>query len=453
MFVRYPGKCKPTSAGVGCNNGKGGFTYVLAVPSDFSDPLYTNWTKKGMINGKPFINPVVNSTGDDPSTAWKTKDGEWRLIGNQACQPEGGNPIYGSMDFVSWYKIGCTTLMAGDCPTFFPLPALTPGSEHYVASHGPLPTHVHKSGGHGGDQVQVGTWTDGEPGPAGKGTVGSWEALPGTRSVFCDRGQTHASKDFHDPVKDRRILWIWGTVPHGIQAIPRTMTYHPGIKQIVYSPAEEMNALHLGTLDRKQSTVIEQNAPLVIKAAAAADIELFFDMPKFNTEISIAVGGGSFFISVAPPVPGPDPTMSAVGFSSPPRTANVSTFMAGINLPGNDYSITHHGPQFGASGCESSCSKDVKCLAWTWVVRGLGPSGSGDCCLKSAVPCPKAHIATCTSGAKQAAEVQCNTKEAKFSDSVCVSFFASLRSLCNPFWRPLPAPSQSCTRIFDPSLI
>ena len=52
--------------------------------------------------------------GDDPSTAWKTSDGEWRIIGNQGCSPEGGNPLYGSMDFVSWYKIGCTTMMVLD---------------------------------------------------------------------------------------------------------------------------------------------------------------------------------------------------------------------------------------------------------------------------------------------------------------------------------------------------
>ena len=68
--------------------------------------------------------------------------------------------MYGSMNFVEWYEIGCTTLMAGDCPTFFPLPSLTPGSEHYVDAHGPMPTHVHKSGGKGGDQAQVGVWTE-----------------------------------------------------------------------------------------------------------------------------------------------------------------------------------------------------------------------------------------------------------------------------------------------------
>jgi hypothetical protein len=64
--------------------------------------------------------------------------------------------------------------MAGDCPTFFPLPRLTAGSEHYVSE--PMPNYVHKSGGPGGDQVQVGVWTDGKPGPEGTGTVGTCTA-------------------------------------------------------------------------------------------------------------------------------------------------------------------------------------------------------------------------------------------------------------------------------------
>ena len=76
--IMYPGKCKGA-----CNEGKGGFTYVLVVPKNESDPLYVEWTKEGSVGGKPFRNPVVNTTGDDPSTAWRTKHGEWRLIGNQ----------------------------------------------------------------------------------------------------------------------------------------------------------------------------------------------------------------------------------------------------------------------------------------------------------------------------------------------------------------------------------
>ena len=119
----------------------------------------------------------VYGTGDDPSTAWQTASGEWRLIGNQGGGA--GAPIYGSKDFKSWYKIGYTTLKLGDCPTFFPLPALTPGSGAGLSAAGlaALPNWVHKAGS-GNDQVQVGTWTDGKPGAeAAGGTPGTWVEL------------------------------------------------------------------------------------------------------------------------------------------------------------------------------------------------------------------------------------------------------------------------------------
>ena len=265
----------------------------MVVPTNESDPLYTQWSKEGTIGGKRFQNPIVNATGDDPSTAWKTKDGEWRIVGNQGCAPEGGNPLYGSLDFVSWYKIGCTTLMAGDCPSFFPLPALTPGSEHYVPFHlansGPLPDHVHKSGGKGGDQTQVGAWVDGKAGPAGTGTVGTWTLTEGSVTQFLDKGKTHASKDFHDPNgKGRQIMWVWGTLESGIQTVPRDMTYHPGLLRIVYSPVAEMRALRGAQIDTVTSpTSIAATTPLTLKASKACDIVLSFTPPTVATTITV----------------------------------------------------------------------------------------------------------------------------------------------------------------------
>ena len=222
------------------------------------------------------------------------------MIGNQGCSPEGGNPLYGSMDFVHWYKIGCTTLMAGDCPTFFPLPAITPGAEHYIQSHSsPMPDHVHKSGGPGGDQVQVGQWTDGKAGPEGHGTVGVWKVTPGTRSVLLDKGKTHASKDFYDPVKKRRILWVWGTVPSGLQTVPRVMTYHPGIQQIVYPPVEEMLQLRTGQIDEFRNRELE--TPVSLKVSGASDVQVTFSVPTKATTLSVAIGNGLFFTNFTPP--------------------------------------------------------------------------------------------------------------------------------------------------------
>merc|ERR1712096_354844 len=104
-----------------------------------------------------------------------------------------------------------------------------------------------------GDQVQVGNWVDGTPGPEGKGTVGTWTQTPGSSSVKLDTGNTHASKDFYDPIKKRQILWLWATLPDGFQTVPRHMTYHPGIKQIVYSPVQEMLELRTGSVQKISS--------------------------------------------------------------------------------------------------------------------------------------------------------------------------------------------------------
>jgi hypothetical protein len=56
--------------------------------------------------------------------------------------------------------------------------------------------------------------------------------------------------------------------------------------------------------------------------------------------------------------------------------------------------------------CEAACLADANCQAWTYVVRGT-PELSGDCCLKSTVPCPVAGLnkQTYASGAKTAQQL------------------------------------------------
>ena len=58
------------------------------------------------------------------------------------------------------------------------------------------------------------------------------------------------------------------------------MSYHPGIKQIVYTPAEEISALrHPHPLATLPATTIKTGgAAVTIKAAEAADIVLTFAM-------------------------------------------------------------------------------------------------------------------------------------------------------------------------------
>ena len=118
--------------------------------------------------------------------------------------------------------------------------------------------------------------------------------------MFLDKGKTHASKDFWDPVKQRRIMWVWGTVPSGIQTIPREMTYHPGIKRIVYSPVTEMLALRTGSIDKAGATALKKGSSVPLKVSGACDIEVDFSVPTAATQLSVMIGGDAFFIAFTP---------------------------------------------------------------------------------------------------------------------------------------------------------
>ena len=68
-----------------------GTNFNIAYPANESDPLYRV--------DKSSFNPVVNNTQRDPSMAWKTPYGEWRLTSFDTTS-------YASKDFVNWYSIG-----------------------------------------------------------------------------------------------------------------------------------------------------------------------------------------------------------------------------------------------------------------------------------------------------------------------------------------------------------
>lgn len=83
---------------------------------------------------------------------------------------------------------------------------------------------------------------------------------------------------------------------------------------------------------------------------------------------------------------------------------DVSRMMEKTDMPGDDYNITHYPANTDPSKCQAACDADEKCRAWTYVIRG-SPAGSGDCCLKSSVPCPVTSSSvdsSCTSGSKTA---------------------------------------------------
>merc|ERR1740121_2701544 len=269
----YPGLCD--TKGEGC---PGGTNLCIAIPADPTDPLQTNWTKDVFTK-----NPIVPATGRDPSTAWKTASGEWRLTTFDTN-------IYGSMDFKTWYKIGPQPRFPrGECPSFFPMPPITPGA-------GPAPdnakpyTHVHKSSHGGKDWMQVGTYVEN-----GVKQDGNWTA---EAEVEIDVGQLYASKDFWDPVKKRRINWGWARVPpQSTQTLPREVTWNPELQQLVYSPVEEQDKLRgsvIGTL-RSQKLPAHKALSLQLpkQAGNQSEVLVSFQRPSTAARLSVQVMAGT----------------------------------------------------------------------------------------------------------------------------------------------------------------
>jgi len=290
----YPGLCYPQFS----DSCPGGTNLAIAVPEDPDDPLQTNWTKEVFT-----VNPIVNNTGRDPSTAWQTPSGEWRLTTFDTM-------IMGSMDFKSWYRIGKQPgFPVGECPSFFPLPRTTPGAGPPPAG-APVPTHVHKASHGGKDWMQLGSYVAGPP-----KSNGNWTAL--LPEVKIDAGSFYASKDFFDPVKGRRINFGWATVPPAsTQTLPREVTWHPELQQLVYTPVEEQSQLRGAVIGSLANTTLVANVPhslhLPPQGGNQSEVRVTIQRPTSAVRLSVNVmvdaarkaTGTEFFIAYVPPADG-----------------------------------------------------------------------------------------------------------------------------------------------------
>ncbi|KAL1518961.1 hypothetical protein AB1Y20_003231 [Prymnesium parvum] len=387
----YPGLCNKDDW-PSCATGT---LLAQAVPANYeADELLTNWTK-------PSYNPIVENTQRDPSSPWKTPSGEWRLRTYDS-------KFYGAAsdaDMLAgkWYFIGVNPMFRTcECPSFYPLPAATPGFEKAyldAQSKGTLPTHVHKTSC-SGDWWQVGTYVPGAPKQLDNFTATpQWEDMWAQRPI--DVGKFYASKDNEYPTLNggvRRINWGWGVVPpDSVQTLPREITFNAVTHTLEQRPIDELRGLravkaarHRGSLGgAPYDFTPTANLSRVVKQS---ELVIKYTLPPTAAKLSIKYGP-----AVDPPAP-------------------VSTYMPATDLAGHDYNITHFPANTDPSVCEAACAADDKCKAWTYVVRG-SPAGewlalvlwssSGDCCLKSAVPCPVSGRSACTSGAKSNTTAPC----------------------------------------------
>jgi hypothetical protein len=92
-------------------------------------------------------------------------------------------------------------------------------------------------------------------------------------------------------------MWVWGTLPNGIQTIPRDMTYDPRTGKINYAPVEEMKELRTKEpLASVPSSKLSPGSPVTLKASVASDIEVVFEKPSSSTNLTLDFAGGSLFL-------------------------------------------------------------------------------------------------------------------------------------------------------------
>ena len=292
----FPGVCDmyPPAGNPGCRYG---YTFGVAFPSNTSDPFLRKWSKS-------TLNPIVNDTFDDPSTAWMTPSGEFRWIANCGdgqvgdCGPRGNQaPLYGASDssFSSAYKIGFTNLDAGECPSLFPLPPLTPGT----APVPDMPTHVHKWGCKPyKDCVELGIWREGD---THKREVGRWTRVPGTKPVVMDQGSAYAAKDFENIRSRRRVSIAWARlqptaqgqqINGDVQTLAREMTYHPVLKQLVFSPLAKQSSLRGDKLGASRDDIVSIAKPLTLGPwphGNQSDIIIHVTIPRRQATLYVSI--------------------------------------------------------------------------------------------------------------------------------------------------------------------
>jgi hypothetical protein len=464
MVAIYPGVCVANSSrGSSCRYGT---TVALAFPANASDPLARGaWAK-------PRYNPIAQvdggagpggggppGGGGDSSAAWRTSSGEWRIITRDVVN----NSVWSSADFVSWAPLGPQPgFVQGACPSFFPLPASTLGSASGASDDASAsadasadadapPTHVYmvsdttlpRAADHDSSHQTVmiaGTYTDLGPGRAAS-------FVPARPLQVVDNGTYYAAKDFWDPVKQRRVLWGWlKGVARGAQSLPREVTWHPALRQLVFAPLEEQAALR----DEPPLTPAAAASGVVLRAAepwrlpgegwAASgagnqtEVVATFELPSPPRPVTFGLGLAASGTAAqleayvafepAPPPPPLPPQAASDSDSAAPAAAavvaaaaawnvevgvrpaaaaaapvNLTRRMAHTDLEVHDYAKSRHAPGTDASVCQALCDADAACRAWVWVIRGQ-PAGSGDCCLKNATGCPRAGASTCTAGVK-----------------------------------------------------
>uniref|UniRef100_A0A803N3Q3 beta-fructofuranosidase n=1 Tax=Chenopodium quinoa TaxID=63459 RepID=A0A803N3Q3_CHEQI len=279
----------------------------LAYPANLSDPLLLEWVK---YPGNPVLVPppgIGKLDFRDPTTAWLTSEGKWRITIGSKINKTGISLVYETTDFKNFELLdnilhAVPTTGMWECVDFYPV-SLTETNGLDTSINGPLVKHVLKASmdDDRNDYYALGTYSEAN---------GTWVPDNGAIDVGIglryDYGRFYASKTFYDQEKKRRILWGWITegdseaadVKKGwasLQGIPRTVLYDQKTKtNLVQWPVEELETLRYNSKDFDRVEVTAGSVvQLDVSAATEMDITAEFDIEKEALE-SLPVTGEKY---------------------------------------------------------------------------------------------------------------------------------------------------------------
>ncbi|KAH7549583.1 hypothetical protein ACOSP7_025565 [Xanthoceras sorbifolium] len=266
----------------------------LAYPADPSDPLLIDWVK---YSGNPVLVPppgIAAKDFRDPTTAWYTSEGKWRITIGSKINKTGISLVYDTTDFKTYEMKdgilhGVATTGMWECVDFYPV-SKTAENGLDTSINGPGVKHVVKASldDDRHDYYAIGTYNE---------TTATW--VPDNPKIDVgigiryDYGLFYASKTFYDQSKGRRVLWGWvgesdseaADVKKGwasLQGLPRTVVLDQKTgTNLIQWPVEEVDSLRLTSkkfdnVELKPGSVV----PLDVGTATQLDIVAEFELDK-----------------------------------------------------------------------------------------------------------------------------------------------------------------------------
>ncbi|KAG4131155.1 hypothetical protein ERO13_D09G190000v2 [Gossypium hirsutum] len=280
----------------------------LAYPADQYDPLLVHWVKyprNPVLVPPPGIGP---NDFRDPTTAWLTSEGKWRITIGSKINKTGIALVYDTKDFINYEMLdGLLHAVPGtgmwECVDFFPV-SETENNGLETSINGPGVKHVVKASldDDRHDYYAIGTYND---------RNGTW--IPDRPNIDVgiglryDYGIYYAAKTFYDQNKKRRVLWGWigesdseaADVKKGwasVQSIPRMILFDKKTgTHLLQWPVEEIDSLRLKGKEFNQVRIQAGSVvPLDIDSATQLDIIAEFKIDSDALEKATGSSDASF---------------------------------------------------------------------------------------------------------------------------------------------------------------